>query len=409
MGAARSAPVAASQEVLPPDPAACLPRVDRETSSLADKEAAFEMEFMLEVMRLKLLASEGDNLARLLRREDNSAFGGDVYEGVRLPLDEDGFVRSFPVHEAGSIRSFFEQYGLVVVEGAIDGAACDRSIHELWDFLERECKDLDRSDPSTWERWPSLSKLGILGNTFLLSPQFCENRQALGVHQSFAAVFGTEKLIVNVGRASAMRPTRRVPLREADGEVQLADRPEWRSAEGAEWLHWDMNPFNGFASAFSWRARDVYANLGHDKLRVQGILALSECGPDDGGFFCVPGSHRIVRGWAHQNGEAVRDAQLQSPESNTQLRLPPDDTLKLHAQKAPIRRGSLLIWDSRVAHCNFPNDSASMRVVQYIQMLRADDPALGPLCTKESYLPPASQFELSELGSRLYGFTEWER
>lgn len=406
MGVGRSGLATATPKVEPPDPHDCLPQVDRETSSLADKEAALEMEFQLEVMRLKLLASEGDNLAKLLRRDDSSGFEY-AYDGVQLPLDDDGFVQSFSVHETDAIRNFFEQYGLVVVEGAIDGAACDRSVAELWDFLERECRNLDRTDPSTWERWPSLSKLGILGNTFLLSPQFCENRQSPGVHRGFAAVFGTEKLVVNTGRASAMRPTRRVPLHETDGEVPLVDRPEWKSVDGAEWLHWDMNPFNGFASTFSWRTRDVYANHGYGKLRVQGILALSDCGPDDGGFFCVPGSHRVIQGWANRNGEAVRDAQLQSPESNTQLRLPPDDPLKLHAQKAPIRRGSLLIWDARVAHCNFPNDSENMRIVQYIQMVKADDPAMGPLCTKESYLPPVGQFELSEVGSKLYGFTKW--
>ena len=37
----------------------------------------------------------------------------------------------------------------------------------------------------------------------------------------------------------------------------------------------------------------------------------------------------------------------------------------------------------------------------------ADDPAIGPLCTDESLLPPRAQFELTPLGRRLYGFDPW--
>lgn len=408
MGAGRSsATEAAKQKPSPQDPYECLPTLNRETSSLSEKEASLEMEFQLETMRLKCLAAEGNNLGELLRREDNSDFEY-AYESISLPLDGQGFVQSFPAHEADAIRSFFDRFGLVVVHDAIDDVACVRSVAEVWDYVERECKGLERANPSTWERWPPLWKLGILGNTFMLSPQFCENRQASGIHQAFAAVFQTERLIVNTGRASAMRPTLRVPQQQQDGSVQPTDRPEWRSTEGADWLHWDMNPFTGFASTFSWRVRDWRANRGYSRLRVQGILALSDCGPEDGGFFCVPGSHQVVRGWAHRNDKVIGDARLASPESNAQLHLPPDDPLKRHAQKAPIRRGSLLIWDARLAHCNFPNNSERMRIVQYIQMAEADDPALAPLCAKQAYLPPAEQFSLSEVGSKLYGFKAWE-
>lgn len=381
---------------------------------MEEKEDAFEMEFMLETMRLKEFAAEGNNLARLLRREDNSAFPY-AYEALVLPLDSEGFVQSFAVHETEGIRSFFQRYGLVVVRDAIDVGACDRSVQEVWDYLERQCKGLDRAEASTWEQWASLSKLGILGNNFFLSPQFCENRQAPGVHRAFAAVFGTERLVVNVGRASAMRPTHKVLLQRQRTEEGMphseelrADKPEWKTKDGAEWLHWDMNPFTGAASTFSWRARDPAANRSYERLRVQGILALSDCGPQDGGFFCVPGSHSAMRGWAQRHGQAVRDSKVTSPESNLQLVLPQDDPLKENAQKAPIRKGSLLIWSAALAHCNFPNNSDRLRVVQYIQMAEADDPVIGPLCTKLHYFPPTSQFSLTELGSKLYGFRTWD-
>ena len=51
-----------------------MPAVDRETTSLADKEAAAEFAFMLESVRMKNWAAEGDNLQLVLARADNSAF-----------------------------------------------------------------------------------------------------------------------------------------------------------------------------------------------------------------------------------------------------------------------------------------------------------------------------------------------
>ena len=388
-----------------------LPPVDREATPLSDKEGVLEMTFMLENMRMKEWAATGENRRACLERVDNSAFDYDpaTWEPPALPLDDNGFVQAFGVDEGDAIKGFFERYGLVAVRGAIDAEACARSLDEMWAGLETNFQGLRRDDPSTYESWPSLSKLGILGNTFLLSPQWCTNRQSPRVHRAFATLFGTERLVVNVGRASAMRPTRSVPAGSRDGGAApaLVDRPEWKTKAGGEWLHWDMNPFTGAASSFSWRVRRPLEARGYGRLRVQGLLALSECGPDDGGFFCVPGSHAIVRGWAHRNAGAMSDASVMSAESSIQLLLPKGDPLKAQGAKVPVRAGDLLVWDARLAHCNFPNDSPNMRVVQYIQAAEADDPAIGPLCTDESLLPPRAQFELTPLGRRLYGFDPW--
>ena len=399
-----SSPPSADHSMLPP--------IDREATALSEKEGVLEMTFMLENMRMKEWAAADENRAACFERVDNSGFEYDpeTWEPPALPLDDDGFVQAFDVDEGEAINAFFEWYGLVVVRDVIDADACARSLDELWAGLETNCKGLQRDDPSTYGSWPSLAKLGILGNTFLLSPQWCANRQSPRVHRAFAALFGTERLVVNVGRASAMRPTRGVPTggpSTAEGRPALVDRPEWRSKAGPEWLHWDMNPFTGAASSFSWRVRRPLAARGYGRLRVQGLVALSECGPDDGGFFCVPGSHAIVRGWARRNAAAVPDASVMSAESSIQLPLPLGDPLKAQGAKAPVRAGSLLVWDARLAHCNFPNDSANMRVVQYIQAAEADDPAIGPLCTDERLLPPRDQFEPTPLGRRLYGFDPW--
>jgi ectoine hydroxylase-related dioxygenase (phytanoyl-CoA dioxygenase family) len=388
-------------------PALEVPAVDRERTSIADKEATAEMAFMLENMRMKTWAAEGDNIEQVLSREDNSAFR-DAYVATSLPLDQDGFVKAHDADDSEAIRATFDALGLVVIRDAISAEDCTRSVDELWGFLERQCKGLDRNNPRTWDKWPALSKLGILGNTFVLSPQFYANRQSARIHRSFAALFGIEQLHVNTGRASAMRPTRgvRLPADETHSE-EVVDKPEWRSKAGEDWLHWDMNPFTGASSSFSWRVNSVAANRGYGQLRTQGILALSDCASEDGGFFCVPGSHKVVRSWAAANTKNVADNLVVSPESGMQLYLPKEDPLRLHAQRAPIRAGDLLIWDARLLHCNYPNNSDRLRMVQYMQMKRADDPAFSLLLQDRNLLPPEAELALTPLGERLLGFAPW--
>lgn len=122
----------------------------------------------------------------------------------------------------------------------------------------------------------------------------------------------------------------------------------------------------------------------------------------------MPGSHDVVRGWANANADVDDQQKVFSPSCSSQIFLPKEDPLKLHAQKAPVRAGHILIWNSKLVHCNYPNNSNHMRMVQYIQMKRADDPAKGCLFTDENLLPTTQDFQLTTLGRKLYGFDLWD-
>ena len=92
-----------------------------------------------------------------------------------------------------------------------------------------------------------------------------------------------------------------------------------------------------------------------------------------------------------------------------QLRVPAGDPFKAAGQIIPMRAGSMLVWDARLAHSNSCNDSSHMRMVQYIQMVETDDPCFAPLLEDAAgFLPPAREFELTELGAKLYGLQPWD-
>ena len=232
-------------------------------------------------------------------------------------------------------------------------------------------------------------ELGILGNQIILSAQFCENRQNPKIARVFEVLLGTDNLMVNVGRASAMRPTKNIKL--SDGS--LVDKPEWKTVE--EWLHWDMCPWKGLTTSFSWRVKDLSLNRGYDKVKVQGVLSIVDCGENDGGFHCVPGFRHHIRGWANQNLSLYNEKFI---EASGSIQVPKDDPIRKDIQKVPIRKGCLLVWDSCLPHGTFPNNSDRFRMIQYIKMADRSDPSIEPLFNVD-LLPEG--FELTTLGRKL--------
>lgn len=148
-----------------------LPVVDRETSTIIDKEDFAELLFMDEQLKLKQKAAEDGFLEKITEKIDNSGFPYD-YQKLNLPKDNDGFVQDFSVDQVDEIQAFFEKYGFVVVRQVLTEKECNKSIDEIWEFLQRRYKTIERDDPRTWNKWPSLAELGILGNFSILSPQF---------------------------------------------------------------------------------------------------------------------------------------------------------------------------------------------------------------------------------------------
>lgn len=89
----------------------------------------------------------------------------------------------------------------------------------------------------------------------------------------------------------------------------------------------------------------------------------------------------------------------------TTVQIPVDDPCRVHIQRLPIRRGCLLIWDSRLPHGNYPNASAHPRVVQYLHMTQWNDAGVRPFPLAMSDLP--ASYKPSPLGERLLGMAPW--
>ncbi len=103
--------------------------------------------------------------------------------------------------------------------------------------------------------------------------------------------------------------------------------------------------------------------------KLQAILALVDCREEDGGFHAVPGFQHYIATWAKENEQlCIRSNQGEDP---TTVQIPEDDPIREHIQHMPIRKGSLLVWNSCLPHGNYPNNSNRMRIIQYLHMHRS--------------------------------------
>lgn len=370
-----------------PDPLANFAHVNID-SPISEKELKATCMVMDENRKNKMHFME-----KVLTPHDNADIPYE-YELKTLPVDKDGYCVSFTYDEPEQYVPFFEEFGVIVIRDVLTNEECVRSEDEVWDFVSRLSDGkIERDNPETWKRWISLKKLGILGNDCILSKQICENRQNEKIYEVYRHLLGCDELMVNVGRASLMRPTKDVSF-----DIGLKDMPEWKTM--ADWLHWDMNMWTGWTTTFSWQAVDHDKNKGYDKVKVQGWVSLVDCAPEDGGFHCVPGFAPHMRGWANENSDKFSETTTLST-----FQVPKDDPIRSHIQKVAVKAGSLVIWSSKTPHGTFPNNSNHGRMIQYIKMADANDPSITTLFDDPNLLP--RDFELTELGQKLHGFKKW--
>lgn len=71
-----------------------------------------------------------------------------------LPIDEQGFTKSFKIDEFDEEEAcrFFDKYGVIVFDGVLDEEEMEKTIDDLWTDIQSRCgKENIRNDPNTWK------------------------------------------------------------------------------------------------------------------------------------------------------------------------------------------------------------------------------------------------------------------
>ncbi|CAF0728421.1 unnamed protein product [Adineta steineri] len=318
--------------------------------------------------------------------------------------DSDGYTKSFSIEEIADLSDFFEKYGFVVVRNMIDSEAqIDDTIDEIWSLLRVLNPKIDKNDSSTWDNkyWPiymGLKDGGFISHMADVATKMCwENRQNPNVVKLFQTLLKQNDLWVKFDRYGMMRPTKGITFKNNndDGSVVIEDRPDWRSKPN--WLHWDQNP---------WKYPDF--------MGVQGLLALSDTNPNTGGFHCVPGFTHHFKQWSIDNEKEHRSR-------GGLINVPEDDPIRNEVKQIHVRKGSFVVWDSRLPHGNFPNQNDQFRIVQYIAFEPAKEDDKNEVTnridvvdmrrsspTADEQLAGFPEPELTELGEKIIGLRSWK-
>ncbi|MEZ4451678.1 MAG: phytanoyl-CoA dioxygenase family protein [Nannocystaceae bacterium] len=231
-----------------------------------------------------------------------------------------------------------DERGYGVFHGVVTPPQADRTVDEIKGFLAAEYA-IDFRDPTTWGS-RGFHRPGFV--EVYNRPTMWENRQDPGLYAIFARVLGTERLWVTLDRAGFKRPGK---IYEGDLRPRLVDKPEW--GKGLD-VHTDVNPWH----------------LPSER-RVQGILALGDTTEDQGGFACVPGFHREIEAWAAAHPEWA------APPEKAFVRIRDQAMIRERLTPIPMKKGDLLVFDSRLPHGSTRNETVRWRVCQYITLVPA--------------------------------------
>ena len=277
-------------------------------------------------------------------------------ERLAYPITPDGYAESISASNGEEILARLDRFGLVAVPilSAEERAKTLKAFFRESNEQQRPCATEKLSmDPLTWgdENWPNSSHFLVRRRpTVALEPTLVRTNPK--IQQVFATIFGTDKLQTSIDRWGVMRGTVNIPTRQEDGTIIRKDRPEWRQNLR---LHWDMNPW-------AYVEEDVTKR----QPRYQALVAILDSPKEVGGFRCVPGSHhRYLEQWANTN-EMPQDYNKQSYRS---VKVSENDPAQALSQPIPVKAGDMLVFDSRLLHGTYPNESSSMRLVQYVRMM----------------------------------------
>merc|ERR1712046_25011 len=89
---------------------------------------------------------------------------------------------------------------------------------------------------------------------------------------------------------------------------------------------------------------------GSDFQCAQAFVALTDQGPNTGGLVVLPGSHRV-----HQKIFAAGGAVVPATAHTDFMHVPPDHEALCGCVPSLVccQQGDVVLWDSRLVHCNF--------------------------------------------------------
>lgn len=287
----------------------------------------------------------------------------------------DDYTTSFTVEQIPDIKNFFDKNGFVVVDNVLTDAECDATVEEFNQICQKLAPEFDINDRSTYDKYPSCNNYGLVSSDPIFTEQIVRNRVNVNILGLFSNLYDVPvgNLLCNHDRFTFYRPTRQI-------NGVGADRPDWKTSYTYPGLHLDHNP-NGFyydieeidaglSSLDYSQPKDFIRenNRRHEKMgtTTQAIINLWDNKHEDGGHLNSAGFHKFHRSWVDERmKEDPFDPETRQYEFSKKWK---SDMKYLTPERITCRKGSIIVWDARMSHGTYPNNSANGRILQFLQV-----------------------------------------
>jgi hypothetical protein len=223
------------------------------------------------------------------------------------------------------IKQTLTQDGIVIIPNLLDELECKNMYNGMWDCFEHLTQEweipIERSNPSTWKEFKHLKP-----NNWMMyqcwgishAQHLWDIRSNKKIVNIWAGLLGTEpsNLLVSYDGISWLPP-----------HEDIFDQvlPEFKP-----WFHLDQTVLKPYFDG------------------MQGLVTGLDVNPDDATFVYYPNSHNMIKELVNKFGVRTKsDWYLLTDEENDFYRSICGDPVKLICPA-----GSLVIWDSRLVHCN---------------------------------------------------------
>ncbi len=287
-----------------------------------------------------------------------------------------------------------EQHGFVIIPNAIGEPLLDNLLREIWHFL-----DASSDDPDSWYRRPVGSSLpSVLAGTHLAmfgTQGIWDIQQSPELYEIFATLHGERELWCSWNGAVFCKPPVRkdlpVPAHLLPAQYQPDDEIEHEPSLGLGWggpqqLHWDLQAAERRAGGMP------RPGLAGGPGRWQSVLCLEDTPADRGGWWCVPGYHKL---WANADFHFRLHSQAHVTERGTdgdaltermaKNVLTNDDILGMECVREAglslyqpaTKKGDLIVWNNLLPHGSGVNTSTRPRLAMLV--------GCNPISQKASY------------------------
>lgn len=231
--------------------------------------------------------------------------------------------------------------GYAVVPDVLSKEKCNTYYNRIWQIFEDFGTGVDRSKPETWKSQSMPANIhGIFQHYKMGHKQpIWDIRCEPAIINVFKQIWGTEELLVSFDGLNLTKPSHRVH----------------------SWEHVDQKPGRSIPDAsIAKRMKDL--GFSKDFCCIQGLLALTDSGKSDGGFISYKGSHKLHASFfkSKENPSAVKDDWYKFQQKELKY------FKGCERVKVCCNVGDMILWDSRVVHCNEAPHTPRPRMAVYV-------------------------------------------